>query len=88
MSLLDEASPRSATATAISETRFLKVPSRWVQKLLRADNVAALKVVANLAKVMSKRLLAINEKLVVALEHRDQKTELADFSQILTRWEF
>ena len=89
MSLFDETAPRSATATVVSEARLLKVPLRRVQRLLKTDNVAALKVVANLALVMSKRLTAINEKLVAAVEQRGQKTaELADFSQILTRWDF
>jgi CRP-like cAMP-binding protein len=89
MSLVDEAAPRSATATVVTEARLLKLPTRRVQKLLKADSVAALKVVANLAKVMSKRLSAINERLVVAVEQRGQKTaELSDFGQILTRWDF
>jgi CRP/FNR family transcriptional regulator, cyclic AMP receptor protein len=88
MSLLEE-TPRSATATSVAETKLLKIPSRRLQKLLKADNVAALKVVANLARVMSKRLLAINEKLVSSVEQRGPKTaELADFGEILTLWDF
>ena len=60
-----------------------------VQKLLKADHVAALKVVANLAQVMSKRLAAINEKLVTSLGEKGKKREeLADFNRILTRWDF
>jgi CRP-like cAMP-binding protein len=89
MTLVDEREARSATATALEDVKLLKVPSKRVQKLLKADNVAALKVVANLAQVMSKRLAAINEKLVTTLGDKGKKKEeMADFSRILTRWEF
>jgi len=89
MTLVDEQEARSATATALTEVKLLKVPSKRVQKLLKGDDVAALKVVANLAQVMSKRLAAINEKLVTSLGDKSKKREeLADFNRILTRWEF
>lgn len=89
MTLVDEKEARSATATALCEVKLLKVPSKRVQKLLKGDDVAALKVVANLAQVMSKRLAAINEKLVTSLGDKSKKREeLADFNRILTRWEF
>jgi CRP-like cAMP-binding protein len=89
MTLVDEREARSATATALEDVKLLKVPSKRLQKLLKANNVAALKVVANLAQVMSKRLAAINEKLVATLGDKGKKKEeLADFSRILTRWEF
>ena len=89
MTLVDEQEARSATATALTEVKLLKVPSKRVQKLIKADNVAALKVVANLAQVMSKRLAAINEKLVTSLGDKGKKREeLADFNRILTRWDF
>lgn len=89
MTLVDERETRSATATALEDVKLLKVPSKRVQKLLKADNVAVLKVVANLAQVMSKRLAAINEKLVSTLGDKSKKREeLADFNRILTRWEF
>ena len=52
------------------------------------DNIAALKVVHNLAQVMSKRLALINEKLVDSLGKTKKKEELADFSRILNRWSF
>lgn len=89
MTLVDEREPRTATATALEDVRLLKLPSRRVQKLLKAGSLGALKVVANLALVMSKRLAAINEKLVVTLGDKGKKKEeLADFNRILTRWEF
>ena len=77
---------RSARATALTDVTLLRVPARRVQKLLKADSLAALKVVANLAQVLGKRLAMINDKFV---ESRGQKkAELADFGKILTRWAF
>ncbi len=88
MSLLD-GDTRSATATALTDVKFLKISNARFQKLLAADNVAALKIVANLAQVMSRRLALINEKLVDSLGTGPQKKEeLADFGRILNRWSF
>ena len=57
--------------------------------LLKGDSVAALKVVSNLAAVMSKRLAAINERLVtLSAPSGKKKEELADFGRILTSWQF
>jgi len=89
LSLLADREARSATATVTQAVTLLKLPSRRLQKLLRADHVATLKVVANLAQVMGKRLVAVNEKLVATLGARGARHEaLADFSRILTRWDF
>ena len=88
MSLMGEGEVRSATATALSDIKVLNVPSKRVQKMLKADHVAALKVVVNLAQVMSKRLAAINERLVVISGGGKKKEELADFDRILTTWQF
>lgn len=88
MSLLGEGEVRSATATAVGDVKLLKVPSRRVQKLVKANSIAALKVVANLAQVMSKRLAAINERLVALSGSGKKKEELADFGRILTSWQF
>jgi len=87
MSIVDGA-PRSATATALSDVTLLKVPSKRVQQQLKANNVAALKVVSHLAGVMSKRLLLINDKLAEVLGQDKKREELADFGRILNRWEF
>lgn len=86
MSLVDDGEARSATVTAATDVKMLKLPSKRVQKLLKADNVAALKVASNLARVMSKRLAMINEKLVAV--RGAKKEELADFQRILTNWQF
>ncbi len=88
MSLVGEGEVRSATATALTDVKALTVPSKRVQKMLKADHVGALKVVANLAQVMSKRLAAINERLVAASGGGKKKEELADFGRILTTWQF
>ncbi len=89
MSLVGDGGVRSATATAVSDLKYLSVPSKRVQKLLKGDSVAALKVVANLAAVMSLRLAAINERLVSATAPAGKKKEeLADFGRILTSWQF
>lgn len=91
MSLVGEGEVRSATATALTDVKALRVPSKRVQKMLKQDHVAALKVVANLAQVMSKRLAAINERLVAASSGSGggkKREELADFGRILTTWQF
>jgi CRP-like cAMP-binding protein len=88
MSLLGEGEVRSATATAVGDVKLLKVPSRRVQRLLKSNSIAALKVVANLAQVMSRRLAAINERLVSLSGSGKKREELADFGRILTSWQF
>ncbi len=92
MTLVGEGEARSATATALSDVKALTIPSKRVQKMLKQDSVAALKVVANLAGVMSKRLAAINERVVAmsgtGTPTGKKKEELADFGRILTTWQF
>ena len=88
MSLMGEGEVRSATATALTDIKVLNVPSKRVQKMLKMDHVAALKVVANLAQVMSKRLAAINERVVAISGGGKKKEELSDFGKILTTWQF
>jgi CRP/FNR family cyclic AMP-dependent transcriptional regulator len=85
---LGEGEVRSATATALTDVKVLNVPCKRVQKMLKADHVAALKVVANLAQVMSKRLAAISERFVSVSGGGKKKEELADFGRILTTWQF
>jgi CRP-like cAMP-binding protein len=86
MSLLGEGGKRTATAIALSDAKLLKLHAGRFQELLKRNNLAALKVVANLAHVMSKRLLAMNEKLVQGKSGK--KEELADFQKILSDWSF
>ncbi|MBS1151903.1 MAG: hypothetical protein H6Q89_3601 [Myxococcaceae bacterium] len=79
---------RSATAIAATDLKYLAISNGPFQKLLGKENVAALKVVRNLAQVMSKRLALINEKLVDSLGKTKKKEELADFGRILNHWSF
>jgi CRP/FNR family cyclic AMP-dependent transcriptional regulator len=79
---------RSATAIAATDVKYLAIPHGPFQRLLEKDNLSALKVVNNLAHVMSKRLALINEKLVDSLGQTKKKEELADFGRILNRWSF
>lgn len=89
MSLLLGGSPRSATVVALSDVRLLKIPAGRFGRLLRGDNIAALKVVQNLAQLTARRLLLMNEKLVGLLDRSDKrKEELGEFQKILADWSF
>ena len=87
MSLINN-SARSATATANTDSDLVKIPSEAFTFLLQHDNVTAFKVVYNLAQVMSRRLLLMDEKLVDMMDKGKKKEELADFQKILTKWAF
>jgi CRP-like cAMP-binding protein len=87
MSLLGEGGKRTATATATSDVELLKIDVAKFQAMLQAHHLVALKVVANLARVMSKRLIAMNEKLIEGNAGK-KKEELADFQKILSNWSF
>jgi CRP-like cAMP-binding protein len=87
MSLLGEGGKRTASATALSDVKLWKINAAKFQALLGKDNLAALKVVGNLAQVIAKRLLAMNEKLIDG-EKGKKKEELADFQKILSNWSF
>jgi CRP-like cAMP-binding protein len=90
MSLVSPGDTRSATAIAKTDLDVLKIPSKRVQKLIKADHLAALKVVANLAQVLAQRLGAINDRLVGDGKKKGEpkKEELAEFAGILNRWSF
>lgn len=87
MSLINN-SARSATAMANTDADLVKIPSEAFTYLLKHDNVTAFKVVYNLAQVMSRRLLLMDEKLVDMMDRGRKKEELADFQKILTKWAF
>lgn len=88
MSLIGGNAPRSATALASSELRLLKVSATRFGRLLRNDNVAALKIVHNLAQVLGKRLQQMNEKLVESVDRSKKKEELQEFQKLLNNWSF
>jgi CRP-like cAMP-binding protein len=87
MSLLGEGGRRTASASATSDVKLWKINAAQFQALLANDNLAALKVVQNLAQVIAKRLLAMNEKLIDNPKGK-KKEELADFQKILSNWSF
>lgn len=88
MSLITGDAPRSATATATTDSKLLKISSARFSKLLAQDDVAALKIVRNLAQVMARRLHLASEKMVDLMDQPKRKEELADFQRILTNWSF
>lgn len=51
--------PRAATCTALAPAMLLKIPYKEFSALLKAGNLAVLKVTANLARVLSVRLTKV-----------------------------
>ena len=89
MTLVSEETRRSATARALTPLTLVKIPGARFRELVAKDNVAALKLVRNFAQVMSKRLLAMDEKVVEALSAAGgKKEELGDFNKLLQGWSF
>lgn len=88
MVLLGASTQRSASALAATDVKLVTIPTKHLDGLLQTNNLAALKVVRNLAQVMSRRLLAMDEKVVDVLSRGQRKEELANFNNILSRWSF
>jgi CRP/FNR family cyclic AMP-dependent transcriptional regulator len=88
MSLVAGSANRSATALALTDVKLVRVSSERFSKLLKANTVGALKVVHNLAQVLSRRLQLMDEKLVDLLDKGKRKEELAEFQRILSNWSF
>lgn len=88
MSLLGETRMRSASAVAVGPVKLLKLPSDRFGELLERGEIGALKLAVNLAKVMSRRLWLMDEKLLELLDPSRKKEELVDFQRILTEWQF
>ena len=86
MSLVADGEKRSASAVALTGLTLIKLPASGFRALLAQNDPGALKVVLNLARVMSKRLAAINDKLIGS--HSQKKEELVDFGKILNAWNF
>lgn len=64
LSLLRDQARRSATVSAICPVTAVRIPTTRFNKLLAASNVAALKVLGNIARQMADRLDAINGRLL------------------------
>ena len=93
MSLLDAGRVRSASAMASTDVRLLCLDGPRFRELLARGDVGALKVVANLARVMSQRLLAVTERLVDNLAQAGEtaprtRDDLKDLQGVLQRWSF
>jgi CRP/FNR family transcriptional regulator, cyclic AMP receptor protein len=88
MSLVVGQSARSASVLAVTDLKLLKMPTQRFSKLVRTDNVGALKVVHNLAQVLSRRLQLMDEKLVDLMDKSKRREELAEFQKILSNWSF
>lgn len=88
MSLVVGQPTRSASALAVTDLKLLKMSTSRFSKLLKTDNVGALKVVHNLAQVLSRRLHLMDEKLVDLMDKGKRREELAEFQKILSNWSF
>lgn len=93
MSLLDAGRVRSASAMAHTDVHLLSLDGPRFRELLARGDVGALKVVANLARVMSQRLLAVTERLVDNLAQAGEtapraRDDLKDLQGVLQRWSF
>ncbi len=71
LSLFSYTHKRSASARALTDVTVLSVSSVRFRKLVEADNLAALKVVNNLAHQMSDRVLALTDMVLAASEKKD-----------------
>lgn len=87
MSLLSE-SPRSASILAITDLKLMRIPCSRFHRLLAEDSLPALKVVRNLAQLLTKRLAGMSDRLVEVLDGGKRKEELVSFQRILTEWQF
>ena len=88
MSLLGETKARSATAVAQGNVKLLKFPSERFAALLDNAEIGALKLAVNLARVLSRRLWLMDEKLLDLVDRGQKKEELSQFQKILNDWSF
>ena len=64
LSLFLSTSKGSATARAICPATLLRIPANALRRMTAANDLAALKLVNNLAHQMAERLSALNERLL------------------------
>jgi len=90
MSLVQSGAPRSATVRAMGASSLLRLPAAKFQSLLGQDAVAALKVVRNLARVLSQRIAKLDQKVIKMLSEADagRHEELGEFQKVLQNWSF
>jgi CRP-like cAMP-binding protein len=72
------ARPHSATVKALSDSRLVRINRESFDALLQSNNVAALRVAANAAKILAARLQKADEFIVELLESiQDRKVHAA-----------
>jgi CRP-like cAMP-binding protein len=88
---------RSATGRAILDTRLLHLPTDKFRALLAGGSIAALKMVAAIAEVLSRRLATMNVKVIelAGKQEAGEKTlagakdkQLADLHRAMHVWSF
>jgi len=79
MAILDH-SPRSASVTARGETTVFRFPRDEFEALLAADNLAAYKLVYQMAKVLTVRARNTTQRLSDALADREAPQRLRETS--------
>ncbi len=82
MAMLDHSS-RSASVIASSETTVFRFPRTEFEALLEADNLAAYKLVYQMAKVLTVRARQTTQRLSDALADRDRPQQLRETSRSL-----
>ncbi len=89
MSLIRDAT-RSAGTRTTTAANLLRLPAPPFHALIGQGNVAVLKVIHNFARVLSKRLVAVDDRVLELLGKADggKHEELGDFQKLLTDWSF
>jgi len=84
--------PRSATVRAAEPLRVFAMDRSTFQEMVEDGDPAALKMGLAIARVLSSRVVALNDKVVDLLEHISGHQPVEEFSeykqQIFTKWEF
>ena len=85
---------RSATGRAVSDLRMLHLPAPAFRALLAADSLAALKMVAAIAEVLSHRVATMNAKVLELADKLDpgqqdkKDKDLAELHRAMQIWSF
>jgi CRP-like cAMP-binding protein len=77
MAIVDH-SPRSATVISHGETTLFRFPRRDFELLLKQNNLAAYKLVYEMAKVLCQRIRGVNQQLVEVLSEQEDTQETAE----------
>ena len=72
MSLID-IEPRSASVIAVVQTRLLKIKSNDLSKILNGRPEIHAILATNIARILSRRLRTVDERMVKSLEGKEQE---------------